>query len=267
MRRSIYLTVAAACLLLLIATACGSGKRTHGSLTGVAVSNSQAAHAEVGRPQAEALTDEDVRVLAMSYKDRLEYLQQKYRDLVFELHGIVIEESVAIPKGTSDKDNANHRVEENNPEPEDPLRWNEEIQDYMELSLVGPDRRWSLSFLERIQGDYDFNGAVVISDITPVAVNYTHEWKDNDPQHPGNEWPENWDPHLRRVSNGNGKIGIDEVTPIAVNFGLVLEGYNVYYAPAGTNDWTEEPVLTLDYDTYREEAGEEYPYYANYRAE
>ncbi|MCD6282618.1 hypothetical protein J7J84_03295 [bacterium] len=115
-------------------------------------------------------------------------------------------------------------------------------------------------------GDYTQDGFVAIADITPLAQNFGDEWKYNQ-EESRYEWPYDVDPHLSRVSNGSEKIYIEDITPIAINYGLVLEGYNVYYAPAGTNDWTEEPVLTLDDDTYREEPEEEYPYYDNYRAE
>lgn len=261
MRKGIYIIGAMLVALLLLGESCGGGRSPAKQTIAAPIPTVKMPEGTSQKPRTYAFTDEDYKVMAMSYEDRLAYLEQRFRELVFELHGIVIEESVTTSRETSDKNNSNHMVEENDSEPLDPLKDNEEIQDYLKLELVSSDRRWDLSFLERVQGDYSFNGTVAISDITPLAVNFGHEW-DPIEEH----WPENWDPHLRRVSNGDGKISIADITPIAVNFGLVLEAYNVYHAPAGNNNWTEEPVFTWDASTYREEPGEEYPYYANYRA-
>lgn len=51
-----------------------------------------------------------------------------------------------------------------------------------------------------------------------------------------------------------------------MNIGLELEGYNIYYAPAGTSNWTTKPIITQEMFA-REAPNLLPPIYDNYRAE
>ena len=74
-----------------------------------------------------------------------------------------------------------------------------------------------LSWRYASQGDYDQNGEVNISDLTPLGANF------------GAVGPFSMDSALSLVDgDGNGEINIADVTPIGVNFGVVTSGYNVY---------------------------------------
>ena len=207
------------------------------------------------------LTQEDRMLIAMPYEERLAYLEDKVKDLVYEMHGIVIEESATATRTASevDEDWPYHKVRKGSDKEE------------LELDNSHKDEhRWPLTFLERVRGDLNFDGEVGIEDITPIAINWGAHY-DDDPLNPrwvpvdkvaaphvdrlssGNEsigieditplaiyfgdawggqppeWPNNEDPHLDRISDHNGVIGISDITPIAMNFGKQLAGYDVYW--------------------------------------
>lgn len=66
-------------------------------------------------------------------------------------------------------------------------------------------------------GDYDQNGEVGITDLTPLSV---HFGKSGD-----------FEPNsIEAVVDGdsNGEIGIADITPIAANFGVKISGFNIY---------------------------------------
>jgi hypothetical protein len=68
-------------------------------------------------------------------------------------------------------------------------------------------------------GDYDQNGVVNISDLTPLAMHFMESVPTGDP-----------DSILAVVDgDGNGIINISDVTPIGANFGNALSGYRVYF--------------------------------------
>jgi hypothetical protein len=74
-------------------------------------------------------------------------------------------------------------------------------------------------------GDYDQNGIVNISDLTPLGQNFGKVA-------PPGGFPES---SLEAVvdGDGNGEINIADVTPIGANFGVQCTGYRVYFAPSG----------------------------------
>ncbi|MCB1216675.1 hypothetical protein KDL44_04745 [bacterium] len=71
--------------------------------------------------------------------------------------------------------------------------------------------------------DYDHNGEVGISDITPLAVylGQSGTWLPSEPQY----WVD---------GDGNGLITLADITPIAVNFQNSVKGYNTYRVAGST---------------------------------
>ncbi len=81
---------------------------------------------------------------------------------------------------------------------------------------TGTPGTYQLMWHERHVGDYDNNGTVNISDITPIAMHYNHLGSA--------------DPTDELITGGEGVVGVSNITGIAMNFGTVLEGYNVHVA-------------------------------------
>lgn len=98
------------------------------------------------------------------------------------------------------------------------------------VTEVGGDHILSWSY--RNVGDYDQNGTVGISDITPVAVHFTH--------------PVGTDP-LDLVIDGdnNGTVGISDITPLAVHFGVNVTSYRVEEAAEETGEYTPLDTVLL----------------------
>jgi uncharacterized protein (TIGR03790 family) len=91
----------------------------------------------------------------------------------------------------------------------------------LNLSLSGPEQQdINVWFEERNLGDYDLNGTVSISDITPIAVHFG--------ERDGVSLPV-------IDTSGNDKVDIADVTAIAMNFGSSLSGYDleVEFTPEG----------------------------------
>lgn len=108
------------------------------------------------------------------------------------------------------------------------------VQD-LQLLAVG-DGTFNLQWTYRNAGDYDQNGAVGISDITPLAVHFGSTGVDDPDTEEG-------------LVDGNGdqKLDIADITPIAVNFGSICGGYLLQYAPWEDGPWEDsEVVSTLD---------------------
>lgn len=89
----------------------------------------------------------------------------------------------------------------------------------------------TLGWSERNTGDYDLNGEVNVSDITPIAVNYGKSYT-----------PESADFAKLEVvdGDGNGEVNISDITPIVLNFLSTVKGYNVYRMPLASID--DNPV-------------------------
>ena len=75
----------------------------------------------------------------------------------------------------------------------------------------------SLLWRHRMKGDYDNNGEVNISDITPIAIYFGEmgPFADDSPQKVVD-------------GDGNGEINIADVTPIGINFARRVTGYNIF---------------------------------------
>ncbi len=242
--------------LLVFTLSCGGRKGNHVSRslnTGTAVNvNTQQS------PSQTALSDEDTRVMTMSDDERLRYLKLKYRELVFQFHSIIIDvdENITLKASSSTVEEEHVVVGDDNvlppPDRDPPEDWHDQetVIEYINLQRDGNNWLWNLSFLERVYGDYDFNGVVGVSDLTPIAMHYGHtrnsEWFDNfdritniqdltplamyfgaDPTM-GASWlqaPYNID----RSANCDSVINVADITPLAMNYGIELTGYNVYW--------------------------------------
>jgi hypothetical protein len=101
------------------------------------------------------------------------------------------------------------------------------------VALDNGDGTFEVVWHYRNTGDYDQNGAVSISDITPIAQNF------------GTEVPPG-DLSLLSVVNGDGNdsIGISDVTPIAVHFGTQCAGYSIRTSATENGSFAE--VDTID---------------------
>lgn len=88
-------------------------------------------------------------------------------------------------------------------------------------------------------GDYNQDGIVNVSDITPLAIHYNEAVTSN----PGDE------NLLLSVINGGGgtKIGIDDVTPIAMYFGSEVANYRIETSPTPGGAYT--PVQPVAFST------------------
>lgn len=108
-----------------------------------------------------------------------------------------------------------------------------------------------LTWTERLVGDYNMDGLVGVSDITPIAVYwfeqvhydapYFHhgieDFPTGDPEYDGDVNPGeppaedsgayNW--RVARVDgDGNGEINVSELTPVGQHYGERLSGYRIY---------------------------------------
>ncbi len=102
----------------------------------------------------------------------------------------------------------------------------------------------TLQWVETLTGDYDQNGEVGLTDITPIAqywgkpVEYTEVTEDGETRRvpagdPLTDGARNW--RLAAVDgNGDGEINAQDLTPLAQSFGLKLDGYSIlWYVPGG----------------------------------
>jgi hypothetical protein len=104
---------------------------------------------------------------------------------------------------------------------------NEDPNSAVELSVenILPESV-TLTWEERNIGDYDNNGIISISDITPIGILFKQTSASHDP-----------DGEITLVDgDGNGEINLADLTPIARNFGRSLAGYSLYTLNAETND-------------------------------
>ncbi|MCB1219811.1 MAG: hypothetical protein H7A35_09530 [Planctomycetales bacterium] len=78
----------------------------------------------------------------------------------------------------------------------------------------------TLSWRERLTGDYDINGVVTIADITPLGINLGKSYDKEDPDA---------SPKVEIVDGDfNGLITLADITPIGQNFNTQITGYDVY---------------------------------------
>lgn len=79
------------------------------------------------------------------------------------------------------------------------------------------DNSASLSWTYKNQGDYDQNGEVNISDLTPIVVNFGASPA-------GTNWAN------KSVADGdeNGEVNLSDITPIAMNYSRTVGGYRLF---------------------------------------
>ncbi len=97
-----------------------------------------------------------------------------------------------------------------------------------DLDLVDNwDGTYSLVWHYRNEGDYDQNGVVGISDITPIAMHF------------GESVPGGDDDTLLGVIDGsdNDVVDISDITPIAMGFGNEVDGYRAEGTQSLLEDW------------------------------
>jgi len=210
--RTLFCTILAALLLLAFFNgSCGNSRSPTGPASATdATSAVEPDAAIVERP--DPFTEEDRMVMAMPLSERIAYLEKKLKDLLFEHYGIVIEEDVSASKKAS-LDDPFHKVcvyvDEPNPKEN--------------LQLVQTENKWewTLSFLERLSGDYNFDHVVTIADITPISMYFNASHEDLD-------WMDG-PYHVDRLGTDDGVIHISEITPLAMHYGMMIKGYNVYW--------------------------------------
>ncbi len=116
---------------------------------------------------------------------------------------------------------------------------------------LGAQGSASLMFYPRMVGDYDGNGEVGISDITPLGQFFGASVAYDDPLlHDGiSYWPagdpdgegrENWI-KARVDGDGNGEINVADITPIAIRFGEHTDGWRVEQRFSADDDYSFLP--------------------------
>jgi hypothetical protein len=91
--------------------------------------------------------------------------------------------------------------------------------------------RWSYNNF----GDYDLNGEVGISDLTPIAVNYLFPAEQNELT----MWLD---------QSGDGEVGIPDVTPIALNYLCTVDGYVIEYSSEQSGGFSEAGRIEFNSD-------------------
>jgi len=107
-----------------------------------------------------------------------------------------------------------------------------------DLELTVIESAYYLSWSYRNLGDYDQDGAVGISDITPIAMHYGEAVPEVDGQ------PDDYSIQAVVDGSGNGTVDIADITPIAMNYGTTVDGYTVQTSADEAQTWDDlTPVL------------------------
>ena len=125
-----------------------------------------------------------------------------------------------------------------------------------DLHLEEQGSRGTLGWTYVNIGDYDLNGEVGISDITPIGIHFNKSEASSD-----------WDSARVADGDGNGLVSISDITPLGVHFGASVQGYNIYgrlsggsgysllgsvpvASGSGTPKQLQFPLASIDYDIY-----------------
>ncbi|MCD6282584.1 hypothetical protein J7J84_03115 [bacterium] len=90
MKKITYIAVITLVALLLLAIGCGGRHSPQKQTVGAPIPTTGTTESVTDLPQTNAFTEEDYRLMAMPYEERLAYLEQRPKALVFEMHGIVV---------------------------------------------------------------------------------------------------------------------------------------------------------------------------------
>ena len=82
------------------------------------------------------------------------------------------------------------------------------------LTCLSDDGTWQITWQYRNVGDYNQDGTVGVSDLTPVGVHYGKTSSSPD-----------WETARLADGNGDGLIGLSDITPLGQNYGHRVDGY------------------------------------------
>ncbi|MCB1186721.1 PQQ-like beta-propeller repeat protein [bacterium] len=99
-----------------------------------------------------------------------------------------------------------------------------------DLALDGNTFRWTFNN----PADYDQNGEVNVSDITPIGIFLNRTPSDSD-----------WFRALLADGDGNEFITLADITPLGVNFGNRVDGYELQYSSDGSAGWSLRSELPI----------------------
>ena len=250
MKNYIYSGIAAILTLLLLTGACGKRSSPTRTVTGPPTPEAAAGQDNARQPAEEVFTEEDYRVLAMSSEERWDYLVEKYKELVFQYHGVVLDYVPYPGKTASGTGDSTHKVQISETT-EGEAKYDQVHEEDLEIAGDDTEFEWTISFLERLAGDYTWNGTVTIADITPIAMYFEDEWDPDAEPYPC--WPKNQDPHLDRLgvlTDGTYIIDTYDISTLAENYGLQIVGYNVYYMSQSDDNWEEDGIFVKKLTTY-----------------
>jgi hypothetical protein len=213
-----YFIIAITVAFVALLVSCGNGRSPSQSTRTVgtpAVAQSETVAVE--RP--DLFSNEDRMVMAMTLEQRITYLEQKLKEKLWERYGITVDESPPNPKNTSLVDDYNKVCAASGGNSKEDL----------ELIQTPSKWEWTLSFLDRLSGDYNFDHVVNMDDLDPIADEFGHVrgglmWLDIDDD-------------IDRLANEDGEISIADVTPLALNFGHELVKYNLYWQDSAGGAW------------------------------
>lgn len=97
-----------------------------------------------------------------------------------------------------------------------------------------------LTWTYRHRGDYDQNGEVNVSDISPIGVHYLK-----------NTGSADW--NMARVADGdtNNEVNVSDLTPIGQNYGSIVNGYQIESSatPGDSGSWSAVTEIDLSQGT------------------
>ncbi|MEP0814458.1 MAG: hypothetical protein HRF49_07315 [bacterium] len=198
---------------------------------------------DLGIPDAEDLSRKDAKLAAMDYDTRLDRLTDRFFEEIMRIYGTPEKGKVRLPASLA----------------RDPYFANSERFDLSPVSTAyaGGERmasiapregfgivsdlaasaaaetgKISLSWTYANKGDYNQDGEVGISDVTPIALNFgalTNDGTNDDAE---------------RVvdGSGSGEVWIDDVTPIALNYLAMVQSYTIEFLPPGDTVWQSVPT-------------------------
>jgi len=104
-----------------------------------------------------------------------------------------------------------------------------------DLAISGNDTDgYSLTWSYRNTGDYNLDGLVGVSDLTPLGIYYECALGDSD-------WPQ----AQPADGNGDGRITVADITPIGQNYDVFLAGYTINGADEPSGPWTKVDSIPL----------------------